>query len=82
MCLAREAGIGAGRGQGGKLLCMTACMLLQWQPGDFLISDNLAVAHEASPQTQMSVLDVGLRVMHRTTVAGRHRLSKQIAQKQ
>ncbi len=50
--------------------------LMQWQPGDFIISDNLAVAHEASPQTQMTVSDVGLRIMHRTTIAGQHHLHK------
>ncbi|DBB16677.1 TPA: hypothetical protein ACH3X3_014925 [Trebouxia sp. C0006] len=48
----------------------------KWQPGDFIISDNLAVAHEASPQTQMTVSDVGLRIMHRTTIAGQHHLHK------
>ena len=51
--------------------------MAQWKPGDFIITDNLAVAHEASPQTQMTVLDVGLRIMHRTTIAGKHFLSKQ-----
>ena len=51
-------------------------LLMQWQPGDFIISDNLAVAHEASPQTQMTVSDVGLRIMHRTTIAGQHHLHK------
>ena len=51
-------------------------LLVQWQPGDFIVSDNLAVAHEASPQTQMTVSDVGLRIMHRTTVAGQHHLHK------
>ena len=24
----------------------------KWSPGDFIISDNLALGHEASPQTQ------------------------------
>lgn len=43
-----------------------------WEPGDFIISDNLAVAHEASPQTQRPVEQVGLRVLHRTTVKGTH----------
>ena len=52
-------------------------VMMQWRPGDFIISDNLAVAHEASPQTQMTVLEVGLRIMHRTTIAGKHFLSKQ-----
>jgi hypothetical protein len=26
---------------------------LQWELGDFIISDNLAVGHEASPQAQL-----------------------------
>lgn len=42
----------------------------RWQPGDFIIADNLAVGHEASPDTQRPPSQVGLRVMHRCTVAG------------
>ncbi|PVD23798.1 hypothetical protein C0Q70_17072 [Pomacea canaliculata] len=42
-----------------------------WEVGDFIISDNLAVGHEATPETQLSVEEVGLRVLHRTTVAGK-----------
>jgi len=38
--------------------------------GDFIISDNLAVGHEASPETQLPRSQVGLRVMHRVTIAG------------
>ncbi|CAL1542438.1 unnamed protein product [Lymnaea stagnalis] len=41
-----------------------------WERGDFIISDNRAVAHEATPETQYPVSMVGLRVLHRTTVAG------------
>uniref|UniRef100_A0A0B6ZCM7 TauD/TfdA-like domain-containing protein n=2 Tax=Arion vulgaris TaxID=1028688 RepID=A0A0B6ZCM7_9EUPU len=41
-----------------------------WEEGDFIISDNRAVAHEATPETQYPVSQVGLRVLHRTTVAG------------
>ncbi|XP_035827341.1 alpha-ketoglutarate-dependent taurine dioxygenase isoform X2 [Aplysia californica] len=41
-----------------------------WEPGDFIISDNRAVGHEATPETQFPVSDVGLRVLHRTTLAG------------
>lgn len=43
-----------------------------WREGDLILSDNLAVAHEASPSTQLPVSDVGLRIMHRTTVKGKH----------
>ena len=56
---------------------MRSCLLLQWRPGDFIISDNLAVAHEASPETQLSEMDMGLRVMHRVTIAGQHVPTKQ-----
>jgi taurine dioxygenase len=41
-----------------------------WVAGDFIISDNAALGHEASVETQASVEQVGLRVMHRTTVQG------------
>ena len=44
----------------------------QWQPGDLLITDNLAVAHMASPGTQYDRTEVGLRVMHRVTVNGKY----------
>ena len=47
-----------------------------WEPGDFLISDNLALGHEASPDTQLSPDQVGLRVMHRVTIAGKHKPMK------
>lgn len=47
-----------------------------WKEGDFLITDNLALAHEAAPETQYPVQEVGLRVLHRTTVAGIHVPSK------
>jgi len=41
-----------------------------YKPGDFIISDNLAVGHEADPATQLPREEVGLRVMHRVTIAG------------
>lgn len=44
----------------------------EWEEGDFLITDNLALAHEAAPETQYPVQEVGLRILHRTTVAGIH----------
>ncbi len=50
--------------------------IFQWEAGDFIISDNLAVAHLASPSTQTSKEEVGLRVMHRTIVKGMHRPDK------
>jgi hypothetical protein len=44
--------------------------VLQWEEGDFIISDNLAVGHEATPETQLPRDVVGLRVLHRTTIKG------------
>jgi alpha-ketoglutarate-dependent taurine dioxygenase len=41
-----------------------------WRPGDLIVSDNRAVAHEATAATQAPRQRVGLRVMHRCTVAG------------
>jgi len=42
----------------------------KWEPGDFIISDNLAVGHYAHSSTQAPRDKVGLRVLHRTTVKG------------
>nr|CAD7578211.1 unnamed protein product [Timema californicum] len=44
----------------------------QWSEGEFIISDNLAVGHEATPETQLPRSKVGLRVLHRTTIKGTH----------
>ena len=40
----------------------------RWSAGDLLVIDNLAVAHRASDGSQTAPEDVGLRLMHRTTV--------------
>ncbi|XP_032805439.1 3-((Z)-2-isocyanoethenyl)-1H-indole synthase-like isoform X1 [Petromyzon marinus] len=48
----------------------------EWEEGDFIISDNLALGHEAHPSTQAPPSAVGLRVMHRTTVCGASTPSK------
>ncbi|KAJ8321636.1 hypothetical protein KUTeg_000107 [Tegillarca granosa] len=48
----------------------------KWEDGDFIISDNLAVGHEATPETQYPVSEVGLRVLHRTTIQGTNIPSK------
>lgn len=48
-----------------------------WEQGDFIISDNAALGHEASPETQTPPSMVGLRVMHRTTVQGQHTPTKE-----
>ncbi|KAK4309309.1 hypothetical protein Pmani_019035 [Petrolisthes manimaculis] len=42
----------------------------EWSVGDFIISDNLAVGHEAAKETQLPRSQVGLRVLHRVTVDG------------
>mmetsp|Transcript_3750 Transcript_3750/g.4681 ORF Transcript_3750/g.4681 Transcript_3750/m.4681 type:complete len:305 (-) Transcript_3750:386-1300(-) len=41
-----------------------------WDEGDFAIIDNLGCAHYAPPETQLPRSSVGLRILHRTTVAG------------
>ncbi|XP_067677210.1 (3R)-3-[(carboxymethyl)amino]fatty acid oxygenase/decarboxylase-like [Haliotis asinina] len=48
----------------------------KWEVGDFIISDNLSVGHEATPETQHPRSVVGLRVLHRTTVKGTHEPKK------
>ncbi|GAB5364151.1 hypothetical protein AAMO2058_000944100 [Amorphochlora amoebiformis] len=45
---------------------------INWKQGDFALIDNLAVGHYASPGTQADPKE-GLRVLHRTTVAGHSR---------
>lgn len=42
----------------------------KYSAGDFIISDNRAIGHEASADTQLPADRIGLRVMHRTTVKG------------
>lgn len=42
----------------------------EWSVGEFIISDNLSVAHEAAPETQLPRSEVGLRVLHRVTTKG------------
>jgi len=44
--------------------------VLRWVEGDFIISENLAVGHEATPDTQLPRDVFGLRVLHRTTIKG------------
>lgn len=48
----------------------------EWEEGDFAIMDNLALGHLAHSDTQRSPADVGLRLLHRTTVAGKHELHR------
>lgn len=44
----------------------------QWQAGDVIVTDNLAVAHKAAKDA--GDLSCGLRVLHRVTVAGAHNI--------
>jgi len=43
---------------------------MQWQAGDFMMNDNLGLAHFASDGTQEDPEEVGLRILHRTTIVG------------
>jgi len=46
----------------------------QWNLGDVVFTDNLAVAHKASAKAHVSPSTNGLRVIHRTPVKGIHPL--------
>ena len=52
--------------------------VFQWEVGDFIISDNLAVGHEATPETQLPTSEVGLRILHRTTIQGTNIPTKEV----
>lgn len=43
---------------------------MKWEEGDFMITDNLGLAHYASEGTQVGSDSVGLRILHRTTIVG------------
>ena len=43
----------------------------EYQQGDCLFIDNLAVAHRAAPEAHLPADQQGLRIMHRSTVKGR-----------
>jgi hypothetical protein len=44
--------------------------VLQREEGDFIISDNMAVGHEAAPETQLPRYVVGLYVSNPTIIKG------------
>ncbi|MGM0533705.1 MAG: TauD/TfdA dioxygenase family protein, partial [Campylobacterota bacterium] len=44
----------------------------EYEENDCVFIDNLALAHKAAPQAHMSAKKQGLRIMHRSTVAGTH----------
>eukprot|EP00927_Polykrikos_kofoidii_P077922 TRINITY_DN74806_c0_g1_i1.p1 TRINITY_DN74806_c0_g1~~TRINITY_DN74806_c0_g1_i1.p1 ORF type:complete len:348 (-),score=41.62 TRINITY_DN74806_c0_g1_i1:152-1195(-) len=43
---------------------------MKWDVGDFAINDNLGNCHYAPPGTQNLAPGAGLRILHRTTIAG------------
>eukprot|EP00747_Dinoflagellata_sp_TGD_P112839 gnl/TRDRNA2_/TRDRNA2_171569_c1_seq5.p1 gnl/TRDRNA2_/TRDRNA2_171569_c1~~gnl/TRDRNA2_/TRDRNA2_171569_c1_seq5.p1 ORF type:complete len:130 (-),score=10.22 gnl/TRDRNA2_/TRDRNA2_171569_c1_seq5:68-457(-) len=43
---------------------------MNWEVGDFAINDNLGNCHYAPPGTQSNWESAGLRILHRTTIAG------------
>jgi taurine dioxygenase len=43
---------------------------VRWEAGDLAVCDNLGAAHFAPPGTQGARGRVGLRILHRTTIAG------------
>jgi len=43
---------------------------MSWEVGDFAINDNLGNCHYAAPGTQNAARRAGLRILHRTTIAG------------
>jgi len=44
--------------------------VLQREEGDFIISDNLTVGHQATPDTQLPTDVVSLHVLHSTAIKG------------
>jgi len=43
---------------------------MNWEVGDFAINDNVGNCHYAPPGTQTPAQKAGLRILHRTTIAG------------
>lgn len=54
---------------------------MNWEVGDFAINDNMGNCHYAPPGTQSSRKKFGLRILHRTTVAGEAIPTKQDGRK-
>jgi len=44
--------------------------VLQWEEGEFIISDELTVGHQATPDTQLPTDVVSLHVSHHTAKKG------------
>ena len=49
---------------------MLSSVWFQWETGDFMIMDNLAVAHWVKPESQTDQEDIGLRVLHKSLAQG------------
>ena len=45
----------------------------KWEPGDVMITDNLAIAHRPPAKEEREVIE-GLRVLHRTCMMGEHEI--------
>ena len=43
-------------------------MVYEYEEGDCIFIDNLAIAHRAAPEAHEPASKVGLRVLHRTTI--------------
>uniref|UniRef100_A0A7S1AZ28 TauD/TfdA-like domain-containing protein n=1 Tax=Noctiluca scintillans TaxID=2966 RepID=A0A7S1AZ28_NOCSC len=48
----------------------TVGVKMVWEEGDFAINDNIGNCHYATPGTQNKKARAGLRILHRTTIAG------------
>ena len=59
-----------------KILGSNLIYTHQWQKGDLLVLNNPSLAHIAGPGSQGSHEVTGLRLMHRSTVAGKVKPSK------
>ncbi len=46
------------------------CDSFQWTLGDFVMVDNMALGHIGSPETILPPSEIGLRVIHLSTVDG------------
>ncbi len=63
-----------------KILGSNLIFRHDWQKGDVLVLENPSLAHLAGPGSQGSLEATGLRLMHRSTVAGKVKPSKLVAE--
>ena len=62
----QATGGGASRAAGCDAAAYTA--VYEYEAGDCIFIDNLAVAHRATPEAHRPASEVGLRILHRTTI--------------